>query len=759
MTSRNSFFNLLKEDFKRRLWVFVLAAVVFAGTFLLAFTMCLQHWVESYRINGDSFSWGLISDVEETVTFAEYAEQGITTFLSLNPWLCIVTVVGAVICGISGFSYLHSRKQVDFYHSLPIKRETMFAVRFLNGILLYLIPYVIGLLYVYFISAVFGAMSWNVLGASLVGLGMHLMGFCLFYLTAILAMMLTGKLLIAFLAIGVFWLYAPAAYGLAVTLKEVFFVTSYQNSVAIADAFVKVKYLTPIGYYFNIYETLGGKGSFWMELAGFLVYAAVLTGICLCLYRKRMSEKAENAMSFQISEPIVRILIAVPVGTVVGFLLYSVQRGSSSEAGALVWLVFGSILGSVLTHGIMESLYHEDIRKCLSHKLQLAVTIVAAIWLPLFFYNDTFGYDSYLPDKSEVKDMAIYNYNFRFYGGTYISTEGKFIPAETYVLDTMKTTEFEEIYRLAEVLSGYTKKHRKSMFYGNGIQLTGMENGYYGTEVVIKYTLKNGREVYRSYECNYYDLTAYFEKIYANEQVKRALSPVFAAEESGMDAKSLACTSGLTSDSYKITRNVEEILKVYRKELLQMEYQDLREQNILGEMEIDYESVAENVTRQMTCEAPIYACMTETLELLKAYGWEPITPKTSEDILCICITSYKDKVSIYTEKGATEEVIPDQELPTEEIIAGIIEAGIKVERNEYSTTIEISSPEWIAACSDSMIYGPYTGTFGSFPEVEDGISVEVVYLFGRGEAQEQYTQKYCFLKGQMPEFIKELLGQ
>ena len=48
MTSRNLFFNLLKEDFKRRLWVFILAAVVFFGTFGVAFTMVLERWVESY---------------------------------------------------------------------------------------------------------------------------------------------------------------------------------------------------------------------------------------------------------------------------------------------------------------------------------------------------------------------------------------------------------------------------------------------------------------------------------------------------------------------------------------------------------------------------------------------------------------------------------------------------------------------------------------------------------------------------------------
>ena len=33
------------------------------------------------------------------------------------PWFMLVAVVGALICGMNGFAYLHSRKQMDFYKS------------------------------------------------------------------------------------------------------------------------------------------------------------------------------------------------------------------------------------------------------------------------------------------------------------------------------------------------------------------------------------------------------------------------------------------------------------------------------------------------------------------------------------------------------------------------------------------------------------------------------------------------------------------
>ena len=50
-----------------------------------------------------------------------------------------------------------------------------------------------------------------------------------------------------------------------------------------------------------------------LELLSFVVMAIVLGVIALWLYKKRPSEKADTAMSFKISEPIIRILIAIPV--------------------------------------------------------------------------------------------------------------------------------------------------------------------------------------------------------------------------------------------------------------------------------------------------------------------------------------------------------------------------------------------------------------------------------------------------------------
>ena len=193
MTSRNSFFNLLKEDFRRRLWTFILASLVFFGTFPIVFTMMLQSWVSNYKDND------FLTKTQMLERIATY----VSDFTGLNIWLAAVTCVGAVICGVSGFAYLHSKKQMDFYHSLPVKREQLFAVRFVNGLLIYAIPYVISILYVYLICTIFGVMSMQIFLDAIFGFFWNLMGYIILYLSTIIAMVLTGKLVIAFFGIVV----------------------------------------------------------------------------------------------------------------------------------------------------------------------------------------------------------------------------------------------------------------------------------------------------------------------------------------------------------------------------------------------------------------------------------------------------------------------------------------------------------------------------------------------------------------------------
>ncbi len=753
MTSRNSFFSLLKEDFRRRLWTFILASLVFFGTFPIVFTMMLQSWVSNYKDND------FLTQTQMLERIANY----VSDFTGLNIWLAVVTCVGAVICGVSGFAYLHSKKQMDFYHSLPVKREQLFAVRFVNGLLIYAIPYAISILYVYLICTIFGVMSMQIFLDAIVGFLWNLMGYIILYLSTIIAMVLTGKLVIAFFGIVVINAYAPAIYGLALVLQESFFVTLHTRSMDWEDIIFNTRWLSPFSFYVGMIQKFyDSEASIVLEVLSFIVMAVVLGVIALWLYKKRPSEKADTAMSFKISEPIIRVLIAIPVGVVAGLLLFAVQY-DLDEDFAIIWLIFGAILGAFIAHGIIESLYQGDVKKCLSHKKQMGVTIVVAVITPLLFYYDVFGYDSYVPKKEEIAHMALASSELRF-GGSYFDEKGGWISGEEFTLQEMQVTEFDAIYELAEFLSKETSEHRTGNFFGYNHYYGSLEAEYVRmNDYVIQYTLKDGSKVTREYRYNIYDILDFVERIYENEEFKRAIHPLFSLEKTNVELKSISCFSPISSMINTITakQTMEQLIATYRKELLALTFEELKETAAIGDMKIAYTMLyGDGLVRTESGENfLIYPSMKETIALIKANGYT---------IASIAETNTIEKLTIQYGGSLSDLVGEDSKGYT---IYGDVEVYDTYDYEKYPVIteqsykykeieLEITDPKEIAECVKGLGYSNYFYEFGPFPRRVSNLNVEVSF-YAENEYEDNnviaWTSGFRFKEGSIPEFVMERL--
>ena len=134
MTSKSLFFKLLKEDFKVRIWTLAVSILIFFFSHIVGTAMMLSM----YKYNR-AFS--------EPTDLLSYKVEFVQTFYSYigikNPLFAFIFVVLAVIVAMSGFSYLYSKKKVDMYHSLPVRREVLFFVKTLNGILIVILPYIV----------------------------------------------------------------------------------------------------------------------------------------------------------------------------------------------------------------------------------------------------------------------------------------------------------------------------------------------------------------------------------------------------------------------------------------------------------------------------------------------------------------------------------------------------------------------------------------------------------------------------------------
>lgn len=55
--------------------------------------------------------------------------------MGISPAVCLITLFLSVLIAHQGFSYLFSRREIDFFWSLPMKRRSRFFNIYINGFL------------------------------------------------------------------------------------------------------------------------------------------------------------------------------------------------------------------------------------------------------------------------------------------------------------------------------------------------------------------------------------------------------------------------------------------------------------------------------------------------------------------------------------------------------------------------------------------------------------------------------------------------
>ena len=124
MTSRNLFFKLVRQDFRKRIWCPVLIFI----TYFLGMEVRLLMETEKFLVDGGECIYGGVSC--DIVVYVSHL------FFGREAWMIAVVTCGvAFLCGISGYAYLHSRTQLDTYHSLPVSRTQLFWSRYVSGIM------------------------------------------------------------------------------------------------------------------------------------------------------------------------------------------------------------------------------------------------------------------------------------------------------------------------------------------------------------------------------------------------------------------------------------------------------------------------------------------------------------------------------------------------------------------------------------------------------------------------------------------------
>ena len=546
MTSKSLFFKLMKEDFKTRVWTLAISILIFFFSLIVATAMMI-----SFNLyEGSAYSY----KADLALNFISYIDVK-------NPFFGIIFIVLALVMAMSGFSYLYSKKKVDMYHSLPVKREVLYFIKIINGILIVLIPFIIcGI--VASLLAIANTGKISVLIATIWAIAEWTLLFILSYFLTAFSIMLTGNMLIGILACGFFSFYFPLISLVLKGYQSTFFDTYYTSGFIIENVLPN---MSSFMLMFNIFELK------WLTRIIIVILASIVfLFINLFLYKKRASEAAGKSVSFNVIKLPIKSMMVIFMSILMYLLGYEVMNDS------IGWGLFGLIVSGVITHCVMEIIYNQDFKKIFAKKIELLVLIIISIFIAAAFQFDIFGYDSYIPSASQIKSTA--------------------------VISDLLESNSEQYYNKVEISDGYYDESFVDVDYASDSKIEadqikkmdiqnkdavlelarqGIEAAKYDLEpqgdfdrVLISYKLKNGRTVGRVYYVDLDQSTLGLSSVYADESYKKSSYPILS--ENPENIVSVDFNGIMDNDTHIVFHDDElkkKFVETYKKELMNLDYE------------------------------------------------------------------------------------------------------------------------------------------------------------------------------------------
>lgn len=736
MTSKNLFFKLMLENMKRRIWTLALGFLVFFFTLPVA---------EAFVFSDKRYY-----TYENYENYRRMIDENALDIISAgNGFLVIVVVTAALICGVSSFAYLHSKKKVDFYHSLPVRRETLFAVSFVNGILIMAAVYLVNLLIAMAVMAANGMSPGMFVGAGFKAFGFHMVYYLLMYATTVLAMMLTGNVILGILMNVILNAWGPLAILLASSCFASFFRTYYYASEnALENA---IQYASPLALYIKgMAETGKRVPQLAPEVIPAFVLAAVITLAALFLYKVRPSEAAGKALAFKVSQAPIKVLLVVPISIAYGRVFRVWGDGDG-------WMVFGILCGLVIFHAIIEIVYHFEFRKLFAHPVHLGVCAVLSAAIVCVFRFDLAGYDSYLPDAGNVESAAVeivtlnswIDYRVpKFVENRYGRQSGieyEYVNDAEHIFENMKITDVEPVLELAR--RGIERNDSLTETDYDGVQVleAGSAEDADSTmnTINIHYNLKNGKTVNRSYYLSLGENRELIDQICSDIEYKKGSFPVlteWADQISGFNY----ITPG--SDFVQVNGAVTgELLAAYQEEFSALTNETMRAEAPVGLLTVKTKEVQE-ISDRMKRENG----NTEWTDLNYLYRY-PVYP------------SFKKTLSLL-EKGGVSTGLGFE---TEDI--AYVRVGDPYGAEYYSEeelehmkpfTVKITDRGEIGELLDLAIYGEYESFDRLFFGGNKGVELYVELGPADGETETGYSAaSYSFTipEDKLPGYVKDVI--
>lgn len=596
MMSKNSFLASLKENNKRRIWVWMVSSLLWFFFYPVGMALIMSR----------EKNISLIDELTPNAVKNALLEAA-GEWLSADGGVAIFVSIMAVICAIQGFSYLYSRKKVDLYHSVPVKKSRRFAIIYLNGVLIYLIPNAVSMGLAVLVAAVNGGMDVNNFKMAIATLGMNFVLYMGTYGLTVLAVMLTGNLLITLFGVGVFLFYEAA-----IRLGHMLFQSQFFDYYA-EESMKQILVSSPMGQYIEMMNGLKNGGTAEHVCMGIFL-AVCFSGVAYLCYRLRPSEAAGKTMAFARTKGIIKILIVVPVALMVMLIVKNIVGEGTSSTAPILFAMLASV---VLMSCIMEVIYEIDIRAAFRKKYQILIAgaCVAVIYCTYCF--DLTGFDAWAPEEEELESAVVMFP--RDYINSYIDSELSYIDGMEYRLSKPGIKDVEAISELSK---------RKVEMQGDCVWLE------------VGYRMKNGKTIWRQFPVSGEE-TELLDRIVGSSEYK-AMSYQLTDDEIYQEIKRKKIQEITYSNGFRVenlaTEDLDRIREAFLKDLEQVNYSTYREEFSCGRISIGVRNPKNR--REAWLGYDLYPSYTNTIALLKEKGVYQEEYLNLEEIESITVTNY-----------------------------------------------------------------------------------------------------------------------
>ena len=738
MISRNLFFKLIKQDMKKRIWCPIL---IFVACFLSLEVRMLMSMEEFVR-NPKAHSYDL------TVYIREYFFGREAVFMT------VVVCMAAFLCGLSGYAYLHSKVQIDLYHSLPVSRTKIFWARYLSGVLQFCIPFGFHVAACMGIAAGRKAVSAGTWLAMLSFIGIEMILFVLAYSVAVIAAGLTGNIIVSILGTGVLFSYSAGLALLKFLMAERFYdaYTVYNSrGYFIFDG--SIWNFSPFSMIIKFFSspnntTMQEAQKFFRydtSYVGVLLIAAVLYSLAAyVIFMKRASEAAGKPIAFRIAEPVIKTMVVLPAAFLSGFFFCSISYSSSEDE----WFLFGVIFGFVLICILMEIIYRMNLRGALMHKRQFLFNAVCTALIFIVFRYDVTGYDTYVPSDAQLESCAVSISGLMPFGQEVQVNEFGMhclIPNE-YRMANMELQGNPSVMELARKAAKEQLSIRYFDYYEGieespeYIETIERQSNYRGID--FGYKLSNGKTIYRKYIIDIADADTLrlLSDVFNDIDYKIGSTPLF-NDSWNLTFDAVSCESNFRREEIELTPQMQaELIGVYQKEYMKLTLDTVMHTAPVGAVDFLFRDREDDtIFSSYTGTMYVYPQFTETIALIREYGVDVQEKLKAEDVALVSVQNngYSSNSLIYRSPYNTFNPFVRRTTVYTDVESEEVEYTDKEQIQQILDSIISDRVIWMAM--------DYTDFF------EPQYSVHIEY------EQKDFNKSgvsYRFIKGKMPPFIQ-----